>query len=158
MPNHIYICRGDALMQDASDCLAALKAKPQAGWFSRKATALAQTVIENLIFCVDNISIKFREFEFAIGSMRFEPSSHEASDGLFSKTANITGLLISCSALGSDAKPVVVFPEINSTVTKGGSGFAVRLSCDTISAEAEPIALRLGISALSGLLLSSFHV
>jgi hypothetical protein len=152
-----------AFMQDASECLAALKVKPgkKAGILSRTATAWAQAIADNIDFSVENVSITYREFDLVIGSIQFEPNSSSASDALFSKTAKITRLLMRCSASGSDAKPLVEFPEIDDlTITKSSScgGYTVRLCMGIIRAEAEPIALGLIISALSGLpSSSSFH-
>ena len=145
-------------MQDASECLVALKSKPNQkdGWLSRKATAYAQAVVDNLIFGVENISIKYREFTFAIGSMQFEPTKAESSPQvLFSKIGRIAGIMVCCSALGpgSEAKPLVVIQDIDLKLMKGKAedGYTMRLHCGVVKAEAEPVALRLGIRALTGL-------
>jgi hypothetical protein len=150
-------------MQDASECLLALKAKPDQkdGWLSRKATALAQAVVDNLIFGVDNISITYREFTFVIGSMLFEPAKAESSQhALFSKIGKIAGLMIRCSALGQGfyEKPLLLLEDLDFTLIKGKAedGYTMRLHSGIVRVQAEPIALKLGIRALSGLLLI-FH-
>ena len=149
--------------QDASECLLTLKAKPNQkdGWLSRKATALAQAVVDNLIFGVDNISIKYREFTFVIGSMLFEPAKAESSQhALFSKIGKIAGLMVRCSALGQglNEKPLLLLQDLDFTLIKGKAeeGYTMRLHSRIVRIQAEPVALRLGIRALSGFLLICF--
>jgi hypothetical protein len=151
----------NASLQHSSECLAALSAKPnqKEGWLSRKAASLAQAVVENLIFRIENVSIKFREFEFCIDSMLFEPTKL-ASDAKFTKSGSIAGLVIRCSdacAVGSDAAPVLELRAIEFTLNKGSSGaYTMHLHSGTVAVEAQPTVLKLGLGALSGLPLSSF--
>lgn len=142
-------------VQDASARLTALKAKPgeKPGWLSRQAIALGLAVMDNLIFSVENISFKYREFVFAVGRMEFKPNAASASDAQFSKQGIVTGLTICCSALGSDAMPLLSLPKVEFDMTKGNSGvsYTMGLCSDVVKIEAQPIALRIAVSALSGL-------
>ena len=54
---------------------------------------------------------------------------------------------------GSEAKPLVVIQDIDLKLMKGKAedGYTMRLHCGVVKAEAEPVALRLGIRALTGL-------
>ena len=139
--------------------MSALHTKPsqKEGWLSRKAASLAQAVVENLVFHIENVSIKFREFEFCIGSMLFEPTKL-ASDAKFTKSGSVAGLKIRCSAAGSDANPVLELREIGFTLNKGSSGaYDVSLHSGAVAVDAQPIALKLGLGALSGLLSYPFN-
>ena len=149
----------NASLQHSSECLAALSAKPnqKEGWLSRKAASWAQAVVENLIFRIENVSIKFREFEFSIGSIVFVPTMPDP-DAKFTKKGIIKELAIRCSATGPDAKPVLELQEIDFTLIKGNSGaFKMHLHfCSAVAVEAQPIALKLGLCFLSGSSLSCF--
>jgi hypothetical protein len=141
-------------VQDASARLTALMAKPGAkpGWLSRQAIALGLAVMDNLIFSVVNISLKYREFVFAVVRMEFKPNAESASDALFSKQGTVTGLTICCSALGSDAMPLLSLPKVEFDMTKGNSdvSYTMVLRSHVVKVEAQPIALRIAVSALSG--------
>ena len=155
--NFAALC--NASLQDSSECVAALKVNTDQknGWFSQKATSMVQAVVENLVFSVENVSIKFREFEFSIGSIVFVPTMPDP-DAKFTKKGIIKELAIRCSATGPDAKPVLELQEIDFTMMKGNSGaFKMHLHfCSAVAVEAQPIALKLGLCALSGSSLSCF--
>ena len=120
------------------------------GWLLRKATSLVQAVVENLVFSVENVSIKFREFEFSISSIFFVPTMPDP-DAKFTKKGSIAGLAIRCSASGPDAKPVLELREIDFTLMKGNSGaYKMHLRSSAVAVEAQPMALKLGLCALSG--------
>ena len=132
--------------------------------------------MENLIFSVVNVSLKYREFVFAvghmefkpkpnaIGHMEFKPNAESASDASFSKQGTVTGLTICCSALGSDAMPLLSLPKVELKKfdkAKGNSGvhYTMDLHSHLVKVEAQPIALRIAVSALSGLpLCLYFHL
>jgi hypothetical protein len=157
-----------------------LKAKPgeKSGWLSRQAIALGLAVMENLIFSVVNVSLKYREFVFAVGHMEFKPNAvghmefkpnaESASDAPFSKQGTVTGLTLCCSALGSDAMPLLSLPKVELKKfdkavikAKGNSGvhYTMELHSHLVKVEAQPIALRIAVSALSGLpLCFYFHL